>query len=266
MRLPWGAALRRLMPLIAVAASGFTVVPLVAQQGAAANTPDFTGVWTTYNAGGAGRVGIGGGGGGRGGRGAAPAGPAQFMTDVAKQKVAAYRALVSPRSETPGGYCLGTGMPGSMLGSGGYPMEIHQRPEQIMIVYEAHSEIRRVYLGKRIQPEEDRVPGRNGYSTGRWEGDTLVVETTHLVEQVDQQYAHSDQAKIVERYRLIDGPNGSKVLEAQMTLTDPVFYTQPVTAEKRWSMVPDGHLLPYECAEENWNKRLEELERNANKK
>jgi len=188
------------------------------------------------------------------------------MTDVAKQKVAAYQALVRPGSETPGGYCLGTGMPGSMLGSGGYPMEIHQRPEQIIIVYEAHSEIRRVYLGKRIQPEEDRIPGRNGYSIGRWEGDTLVVETSQLVEQVDQQYAHSDQAKIVERYRLIDGPNGSKVLEAQMTMTDPVFYTQPVTAEKRWSMVPDGHLLPYECAEENWNKRLEELERNAKKK
>ena len=270
MRLPWGAGLHRIISPIALAAAVLTVAPLTAQQtGASAKTPDFTGVWTTYNPGGAGRGGIGGGGGGGGrgaGRGGAPTGPAQFMTDVAKQKVAAYRALVSPRSETPGGYCLGTGMPGSMLGSGGYPMEIHQRPEQIIIVYEAHSEIRRVYLGSRIQPEEDRVPGRNGYSVGRWEGDTLVVETTSLVEQVDQQYAHSDQAKIVERYRMTDGPNGGKVLEAQMTLTDPVFYTQPVTAEKRWSMVPNGHLLPYECAEENWNKRLEELERNANKK
>jgi hypothetical protein len=290
MRQPRRARLHRLIPVIVLAAVSLTV-PVTAQQGATAKTPDFTGVWTTYNAGGAGRLGIGGGGGGAAGAPAPaagraagdgraagagrPGGPgaggrgggaAQFMTDVAKQKVAAYRALVSPRSETPGGYCLGTGMPGSMLGSGGYPMEIHQRPEQIMIVYEAHAEIRRVYLGKRIQPEEDRVPGRNGYSVGRWEGDTLVVETTHLVEQVDQQYAHSDQAKIVERYRLIDGPNGSKVLEAQMTMTDPVFYTQPVTAEKRWSMVPDGHLLPYECAEENWNKRLEELERNASKK
>ena len=39
-------------------------------------------------------------------------------------------------------------MPGSMLGSRGYPMEIHQRPEQIIIVYEAHAETRRVYLGE----------------------------------------------------------------------------------------------------------------------
>jgi hypothetical protein len=182
------------------------------------------------------------------------------MTEVGRQKVAAYRALVSPTSETPGGYCLGTGMPGSMLGSGGYPMEIIQRPEQITVIYEAHAEIRRIYIGDRNMKPEDRIPGRNGYSSGRWEGDTLVVETTQLVEQVDQQYAHSDQATIVERYRMTT-ENGRKVLTAEMTMTDPVFYTEPVKAEKRWSEVPNGHLLPYECAEETWNKRLEELEK-----
>jgi hypothetical protein len=215
---------------------------------AAAGEPDFTGVWTTYTEPGAARP-------------ARGAGPALPFTPEAQKKVAAYRAMVTPTGDTPGGYCLGTGMPGSMLGSGGYPMEIHQRPEQIMIVYEAHAEIRRVYLGNRIVPDEDRIPGRNGHSTGRWEGDTLVVETTHLVEQVDQQYAHSDQAKIVERYRMSTGANGVKVLTAEMTLTDPVFYTQPVTAVKRWQQVPNGHLLPYECAEEGWRKRLEELEK-----
>ena len=218
------------------------------------NRPDFTGVWTTYTEPGQGRGGRG------GGRGAGPGLP---FTDEAKKKIAAYRALVTPTSETPGGYCLGTGMPGSMLGSGGYPMEIHQRPEQIMIVYEAHAEIRRVYLGDRIVPNDDRIPGRNGTSSGRWEGDTLVVETTHLREQVDQQYAHSDQARIVERYRLTQGAKGEKVLVAEMTLTDPVFYTEPVKAEKRWAFVPNGHLLPYECNEEVWIKRLEELERKA---
>ena len=46
-----------------------------------------------------------------------------------------------------------------------------------------------------------------------------------------------------------------------MTMTDPVFYTEPVKAEKRWAFVPNGHLLPYECNEEAWIKRLEELER-----
>ena len=239
----WGAW------LVAATAVSVGISAAAVQGQSAAQHPDFTGVWTTYTA--PGQT--------RGGRGAAPQLP---MTDLARKKVAAYRALVTPTGETPGGYCLGTGMPGSMLGSGGYPMEIHQRPEQLIIVYEAHSEVRRVYLGGRIVPEADRIPGRNGHSSAHWEGDTLVVETTHLVEQVDQQYAHSDQARIVERYRLTTEPRG-KVLVAQMTMTDPVFYTQPVTVEKKWSEVPNGHLLPYECAEEGWRKRLEELERKA---
>ena len=218
---------------------------------AADERPDFTGVWTTYSEPGQARP----------VRGAAA--PQLPLTDVAKKKVAAYRALVGPAGDTPGGYCLGTGMPGSMLGSGGYPMEIHQRPEQLVIVYEAHNEIRRVYLGSRIVPDADRIPGRNGHSSAHWEGDTLVVETTHLVEQVDQQYAHSDQARIVERYRLTQGADGGKVLVAEMTMTDPVFYTEPIKADKKWAFVPNGHLLPYECAEEGWHKRLEELEKKA---
>jgi len=270
--------------VVAVAAGGSPV--------RAADPPDFTGVWTTYQA----PRGGGPGGGARGAapagapaagaRGAAPAapaaggaaapargggggggrggGPALPMTDVAKQKVAAYRALVAATGDTPGGFCLGTGMPGSMLGSGGYPMEILQRPEQMIVVYEAHAEIRRIYFGSRNIAPEDRIPGRNGYSSARWENDTLVVETTNLIEQVDQQYAHSDQAKIVERYRMIE-ENGRKVLIAEMTMTDPAFYTQPVTTEKRWSQVANGHVLPYECAEENWNKHLEELEKKAAK-
>jgi len=213
--------------------------------------PDFTGVWTNYTEPGQGRG---------GGRGAAPDLP---YTEDARRRIAAYRALVEPTGDTPGGYCLGTGMPGSMLGSGGYPMEIIQRPEQFTIIYEAHNEIRRVYLGERVVPEGDRLPGRNGHSSARWEGDTLVVETTHLIEQVDQRYAHSDQARIIERYRLTKGARGERVLVADMTMTDPVFYTQPVKAEKRWAEVPNGHLLPYECAEEGWRIHLEQLEKKA---
>ena len=236
------------------AVSWLTVAVVVGTSAAAvraqgsAQHPDFTGIWTTYSAPGQARP-------------ARGAGPALPMNDEAKKKVAAYRALVTPTGETPGGYCLGTGMPGSMLGSGGYPMEIVQRPEQINITYEAHNEVRRVYLGDRIVPMADRVPGRNGSSSAHWEGDTLVVETTHLVEQVDQRYAHSDQARIVERYRLTTDANGTRVLVAEMTLTDPVFYTKPVTDTKKWAFVPNGHLLPYECAEEGWRIHLEELEK-----
>jgi hypothetical protein len=129
---------------------------------------------------------------------------------------------------------LGTGMPGSMLGSGGYPMEIVQHNDLLVVVYEAHTEVRHIYLANRAK-ESDLFPDRNGYSFGRWDGDKLVVETTHLKEAVDQaRYPHSDQAKIVETYHLATNDDGTKVLTAEMTLTDPAFYTEPIKAVKKW--------------------------------
>lgn len=210
---------------------------------AADNPPDLTGVWTNAPA----------------VPGAAPQ-TLPPMQPAAQKRVDAYQALVRPTGATPGGSCLGTGMPGSMLGSGGYPMEIIQRPEQITVVYEAHAEVRRIYFGDRNAEQADRVPGRNGYSSGRWEGSTLVVETDNLVDQVDQRYPHSDQATIVERYKLAGTDDqGRRILEVEMTMTDPTFYTAPVVVTKRWAQVPNGRLLPYECAEEIWDAHLQQL-------
>ncbi|HEY8522055.1 MAG TPA: hypothetical protein VIN61_18435 [Gammaproteobacteria bacterium] len=210
--------------------------------------PDFTGVWGTYRDGG--QRGFGG-----------PSLDELPLRPEARAKVEEYRALVEPTGDTPGGFCLGSGMPGSMLGSGGYPMEIVQHDDIILIVYEAHSEIRHVYLTNRAK-EEDLFPDRNGYSVGRWEGDKLIVETTHLKEAVDQrQFPHSDQAKIVEEYSMVTNDDGSKVLTARMTMTDPVFYTEPVHAEKKWSFLPGVRLLPYECNEPAWEEHLESLRR-----
>lgn len=216
---------------------------------AGAAPPDFTGIWRTY-------------------RGAGPFGT-DFrasrledppFTDEARRKVAEYRALVEPAGDTPGAFCLGTGMPGSMLGSGAYPMEIIQRPEQITIIYEAHTEVRRIYMdGRKVDPR-DIVPSRNGFSVGRWEGDTLVVETTALKEAVDQSTAHSDQAHIVERYRLSKEADGRKVLTAEMTMTDPRFYTRPVVLTKRWQAAEEGAMMMhYECNEPQWLDHLDGL-------
>ncbi|HXS30476.1 MAG TPA: hypothetical protein VN755_06550, partial [Steroidobacteraceae bacterium] len=152
-----------------------------------------------------------------------------------------------------------------MLGSGGYPMEIIQRPEQITVIYEAHNEIRRIYFGDRNAPQADRVPGRDGYSSGHWEGDTLVVETDNLVDQVDQRNtSHSDQATIVERYKLGEkDAQGRRVLTVEMTMTDPTFYTKPLVMKKSWAQVPNGRLLPYECPEEMWLDRIAERAKEA---
>jgi hypothetical protein len=212
---------------------------------AAGQVPDLTGVWTNYrnpNAAGA-------------ARGARPQLP---LTPEAKTKADRYVQVTAGTNYTPGGYCVGGGMPGSMLGSGGYPMEIIQRPEQITVVYEAHNEVRRIYFGARAPDPATVFPERNGLSVGRWDGDTLIVETTHLVEQVDTAYPHSDQARIVEEYRLSE-ENGTRVLTAKMTMTDPKFLTAPFTMEKKWQAIPNGHVRTYECTEPDWLDLLDKL-------
>jgi hypothetical protein len=209
--------------------------------------PDLTGVWADYVD-------------GTQPRSTASPNPDLPYTDEARRKVDAYRKLVQPTGDTPGGFCLGSGMPALILGGATYPLEIVQRPEQITMLYELHNDVRRIYFGARNVPAADRIPGRNGYSSGRWEGDALVVETTQLVEQVDQRFPHSAEARVVERFHLATGAKGERVLVIDMTMTDPGFYTKPVTAQKKWMAVPNGHLLPYDCAEEGWRLRLEQLE------
>lgn len=222
---------------------------LLAVRGALAAEPDFSGIWTWFTTPGQPAFGR----------------PAVDLplTELARKKVEEYRALVAKDGDNPGGWCLGTGMPGSMLGSGAYPMEIIQRPDQITIIYEAHQELRRIYIGAGRFPEADLFPDRNGYSAGHWEGDTLIVKTTHLKEQVDQSYAHGANAEIIERYRLAQSEDGKPILEAEMTMTDPEFYTKPVTSLKRWSPVPGGRLLSYECNEPAWEAHIEDLRKAA---
>ena len=181
----------------------------------------------------------------------------------AKQRVDEYRALTAEHGDNPGGWCLGTGMPGSMLGSGGCLMEVIQRPEQIASIYEARHEIRRICMGENHFPEPDMFPDRNGYSAGRWRGDRLIDATTHLKQQVDQTYAHCSQAHIVEAYYLSETDAGKKMLIAEMAMTDPYFYTEPVNAAKKWLLVPDGRLLPYQCNEPEWEEHVNQLRRRA---
>jgi hypothetical protein len=186
------------------------------------------------------------------------------MRPEARAKVEAYQALVKPTGDSPGGWCVGTGMPGSLMFSGAYPMEIIQRPEQVTIIYEAHTELRRVYMGgpHAHVPDSDLFPTRSGYSVGHWEGDELVVETKALEEQVDQATAHSANARIVERYKLGKDDNGNKILTAEVTMTDPDFYTEPVHLTKTWAASEERSLY-YDCTEPAWEEHLEKLKEQA---
>jgi hypothetical protein len=247
----------RQTPLAALGLAAALALPASAIAQGMDEHPDFTGVWTSYRPG-PGAPGLGG--------GTAIMANQPQLTEDGQARVDAFRALVNGTDYSPGAYCVGTGMPGSMLGSGPYPMEIIQRPEQVTVIYEAHTEVRRLFVGDRaaeIDPM-DVFPERDGFSVAHWEGDTLVVNTDHLVEQVDTRYPHSDQAKVVERYSLStedvgEGEPPKRVLTAEMTMTDPVFLTEPYVTTKKWQHAPQGRLLNYECTETQWLDAIEQL-------
>jgi len=213
----------------------------------AAERPDFSGAWTTYR--------------GNGGAGAFSAPQTQLkLKPVAQQARQDFLSVTEGTNHGAGNSCVGGGMPSSMLGSGGYPMEILQLPNQLFVIYEAHNEIRRIYLGEEAGNPEDFFPERNGYSMAHWEGDRLIVETTNLKTQVDSRYPHSNQATIHEEY-YFDSPleDGTPVLAADMVMTDPLWLEEPFITTKRWQAMDDYHVLTYECTEPLWLDEMMEL-------
>jgi hypothetical protein len=236
---------------------GFALVALGAMVASESQAlpPDLSGVWTASRDGKGGAVRD---------NFAATFNEIASFTPAAKAKIAEYRALVEESGDTPGAYCVPTGMPGALLLGGGYPMEFIQRPEQITIIYEAHAEVRRIYLaGPKVDPA-DLIPSRDGYSVGRWDGDALVVETTGLKESVDQVAVHSDEAKIIERYALDKDPQtGRRLLTAQVTIIDPAFYEKPPTFTRIWAPLDNGRMMVYDCTEPAWEDHLDTLRRKA---
>ncbi|HEY1124592.1 MAG TPA: hypothetical protein VGE65_03090 [Sphingobium sp.] len=238
----------RLPVLCALAGMAISVIaPIaVAQAADEALTPqrDFSGVWTTYRAPGQG-------GGGAGGP-IAPQ-PEPPYTPEGKRLHDEFVKLATPAGDNPAAFCVQYGMPTMMQSAGGYPIEFIHRPEQLTIIYEVESETRRVYMPGHGIPPEKRLPVRQGYSEGHWEGDTLVVVTTDLSDGQDQRsLPHSDQAKIVERIKLTPDAAVGKILDYEATMTDPVYYTAPVSFKKRWMPLKDGHIMAYNCTEEPW--------------
>jgi hypothetical protein len=90
-----------------------------------------------------------------------------------------------------------------------------------------HHDWREIWTdGRKLPSSKDLEPTWDGYSVGRWDGDTFVVDTIGLDDRtwLDKfGYPHTDQAKLQERYRRVD----HDTLELKMTLTDPEYYSRP---------------------------------------
>ena len=171
------------------------------------------------------------------------------FTPEGKRIVDEWRASHDPIEDDPGAFCQAPGMPSLALGGASYPVEIIATLKQVTILMELHQQVRRVHLDQAEHPAR-LFPQRNGHSIGRWDGETLVVDTTAIKAITFGSVPHSDRVHVVERIRALDG--GAALLN-EVTITDPVMYTRPVTVRQYYKAAPPGtSMLEYECTEGMW--------------
>jgi hypothetical protein len=227
---------------------------------AAASTPDFSGVYYPYRPGAAGPPAR------RAGsstplppptRSAPTSDGSQGRRPDAPKLTPEYMARweVIAASRTSGSYeydnianCLPPGMP-AMMGMA-YGMEVMQNEQKITFFSEHQDALRRVYLDGR-EPSEAVLndPTYAGYSTGRWEGDTLVVDTVALSQKsfIDNSSPHSDKMTIRERIRFTE----PGILEDRITVFDPEALLEPweVVRTYQKAAYPNDELREFACAE-----------------
>jgi hypothetical protein len=149
--------------------------------------------------------------------------------------------------DDPVGYCNLPGVP--QVNAIPYPYKILQNATQITFLYEAIRTFREVFIDGRGFPEEMQ-PAWLGYSVGRFEGDTLVIETRGQNDKtwIDTGgHPHTEQLVVTERFRRRNFGN----MDLEITIDDPGAYRQPWTARYSLRLLPDTEILEYVCTENN---------------
>jgi hypothetical protein len=149
--------------------------------------------------------------------------------------------------DDPTANCIVGGVPRSDLV--GYPFKILQVPGMVVILYEAVHAYRQIFTDGRAMPK-DPNPTWFGYSVGRWEGDTFVVQTAGFNDKGWLDNAGkpaTEQLHVTERFIRKDFGN----MDIQITIDDPKAYTKPWTVTQPLAFQADTELLEYICNENN---------------
>jgi hypothetical protein len=141
---------------------------------------------------------------------------------------------------------LSAGMSAVLYGNG---IVIAQSPDSVTITYEMVHETRVIPLDGRPHLA-DGMPQYNGNSRGRWDGDTLVVESSGFTDKtsVGGNAPNSTKLRTTERIRRID----PDMIEYRITIDDPVTYTAPFTVRAVWTVQPGYEVYEYSCHEGNF--------------
>jgi hypothetical protein len=157
------------------------------------------------------------------------------------------RRVADNSKDNPDAHCLPLGL--TQLHNHPQPRKIIQTPSLIVILYEANGGVRQIFMDGRRLPDDHPQPWWYGYSIGKWDGDTLVVETNGFRDEgwLDVNGAPlTDAANMTERYRRVDYGH----LEIEVTVDDPKAYTRAWTAKTiRQRLMPDDELIEFVCSE-----------------
>ena len=158
--------------------------------------------------------------------------------------------------DNPDALCLPMGL--MQFHTHGQPRRIIQSPGLITIIYEANYGLRYIYTdGRMLPPAGEPQPWWYGYSVGRFEGDTLVVETNNLRDAgwLDVRGSPlTDQARITERFRRVNFGR----LEIDVTIDDPKAYTKPFTVRVNQEIMVDSEMIEFICHEnQQFLKRIQ---------
>jgi hypothetical protein len=148
--------------------------------------------------------------------------------------------------DNPDAHCLPMGM--MQFHYHPEPRKMIQTPQVIVILYEANAGIRQIFTDGRPLPGKDADPWWYGYSTGHWDGDTLVVQSSGFRDLgwLDVEGSPlSETAKITERYRRPDFGH----LEIEVTIDDPKAYTKPFTVAVHQRIMVDTEIIEFVCQE-----------------
>lgn len=129
---------------------------------------------------------------------------------------------------------------------GPFPFEIHQTPQLIVFKYEYFDQVRLIFMDGRDHPPADAPHSKVGHSVGHWEGDELVVETTHLAPATitNNGLDHSDALRMVERYKLSEDRTQ---LKATQWFEDPKVLDNNGARYIQWTREPGNYVFPYDC-------------------
>jgi hypothetical protein len=136
-----------------------------------------------------------------------------------------------------------------------YPIRFVQTGNEIWMLHEVAHNVRVIHLDKKAPPANTPLSFL-GYSVGHWEGDTLVVETTHLNDRTridEEAITHGTKLKVTERITKFTNKYGGTELRDLITMDDPDNFTKPWTAERLFPWRGDIEVTEYSCEENNRN-------------